>query len=190
MFRTLSRRQWAVDIVVPFVLVLLGLTLVQHSGRGPIVVVIGMGVALIPRRFSPILALGIAWAVCLAQVLVDIPPNPSNVAVLAILYATAAYGTPLVRWIGLASTFAGAAVVAASIALPSVLGELIVGDLSNVLQLGNALAAGLLVFFAALIAFLLSWTSGRRTTWCAPPRHPRPKTSSARGSPATRRVAT
>jgi signal transduction histidine kinase len=160
MFRTLSPRQWAVDIVAPIVLVLLGLAVVQRSGTGAIAVVIGMGLALIPRRFSPILALGIAWAVCLTQVLMDIPPNASNVAVLAILYATAAYGTPLVRWIGFASTFIGAAVVAASIALPVVLDQYIVGDLSNVLNLGNALAAATLVFVAALVAFLLSWTSG------------------------------
>ena len=125
-----------------------------------------MGIALIPRRFSPILALGIAWVVCLTQVLIDIPPNASNLAVLAILYATAAYGTPAVRWIGFASTFVGAFVVAASIALPRVLDDLVVGDVSNVLNLGNALAAALLVFFATLVAFLLSWTSGLLvSTW-------------------------
>jgi signal transduction histidine kinase len=93
-------------------------------------------------------------------VIVDIPPNASNLAVLAILYTTAAYGTPVVRWIGFASTFVGALVVAASIALPMVLGPLIVGDLSNVLNLGSSLAAAVLVFLATLVAFLLSWTSG------------------------------
>ena len=156
MFRTLSPRQWAVDILVPVGLVLLGLAVVH--GLGPSLVVVGMGASLIPRRFSPILALGMAWAVCLTQVLLDIPPNASNLAVLAILYTTAAYGTPVVRWIGFASTFVGALVVAASIALPVVLDEFVVGDLSNVLNLGNALAAATLVFVAALIGFLLSWT--------------------------------
>jgi signal transduction histidine kinase len=166
MFRTLSRPQWAFDIAVPVLLVLAGLALFRGAGRGPELVVIGMGAALIPRRFSPILALGIAWFVCLTQVLIDIPPNASNLAVLAILYATAAYGTPVVRWIGFASTFVGAFVVAASIALPMVLNELIVGDLSNVLNLGSSLAAAVLVFVASLIAFLLSWTSGLLvSTW-------------------------
>jgi signal transduction histidine kinase len=166
MFRTLSRRQWAVDIVVPVLLVLIVLVLFRGTGRGPAVVFIGMGIALIPRRFSPILALGIAWVVCLTQVLVDIPPNVSNLAVLAILYATAAYGTRAVRWIGFASTFVGAFVVAASIALPRVLDDLVVGDVSNVLNLSNALSAALLVFFPTLVAFLLSWTSGLLvSTW-------------------------
>ena len=166
MFRTLTRRQWAVDIAVPVLLVLFALFLFRGLGRGPEAVIIGMGIALIPRRFSPIVALGIAWVVCLTQVLVDIPPNASNLAVLAILYATAAYGTSAVRWIGFVSTFVGAFVVAASIALPRVLDDIVVGDVSNVLNLGNALAAALLVFFATLVAFLLSWTSGLLvSTW-------------------------
>ncbi len=160
MFRRLSRLQWAVDIVVPLLLVLAALVLFRGAGRGPELVIIGMGLSLVPRRFSPILALGVAWVVCLTQVMVDIPPNASNLAVLAILYATAAYGTPVVRWIGFASAFVGAIVVAASIALPMVLDPLVVGDLSNVLNLGSSLAAAVLVFVPTLVAFLLSWTSG------------------------------
>jgi signal transduction histidine kinase len=160
MFRRLSPRQWAVDISVPVLLVLFGISLLSGAGIGPLLVVIGMGAALIPRRASPILALGIAWVVCLTQVLSDIPPNVSNLAVLPILYATGAYGTRLVRWIGFASAFAGAFVIALSITLPEILDELVVGDLSNVFNLRSALAAGLLVFISSLVAFLLSWTSG------------------------------
>jgi len=169
MVRTLSARQWAFDIVVPVLLVLLGLAVLQHGGLGPILVDIGMGLALIPRRFSPILSLGIAWVVCVTQVLTDVPPNVSNLAVLAILYATAAYGTPVVRWIGFASAFAGALVVAVSVTLPQVLDQLLVGDLSNVLNVGSYIAAGLLVFVASAVAFLLSWTGGLlvRTWWRA-----------------------
>jgi signal transduction histidine kinase len=168
-FRTLTSRQLAVDIVVPVVAVLAGIAVVQSGGVRPVLVVIGMGIALVLRRLSPMLALGIAWAVCLTQVLSDIPPNVSNLAVLAILYTTAAYGTPVVRWIGFASTFAGALVIAASITLPQILRELVLGDISSVLNLRSTVAAGLLVFLAALVAFLLSWTSGLlvRTWWRA-----------------------
>jgi len=166
MFRTLTHRQLAFDIVVPMVLVLIGYGLLRSAGVGPVLVGVGMGAALIPRRFSPILALGIAWAVCLWQVLSDIPPNVSNVAVLAILYSTAAYGTRAVRWIGFASTFVGAFVVALSIALPEVLDQLVVGDLSNVLNLRSVVAGGLIVFVSCLVAFLLSWTLGiAMLTW-------------------------
>jgi len=169
MFRTLTHRQLAFDIVVPIVLVLLGYVLLRGSGVGPVLVAVGMGAALIPRRFSPILALGIAWAVCLWQVLSDIPPNLSNGAVLAILYTTAAYGTRPVRWIGFASSFVGAFVVALSVTLPEVLDELVVGDLSSVFNVRGVVAGGLIVFVSCLVAFLLSWTTGQffRTWWRA-----------------------
>ncbi|MEO8095271.1 MAG: histidine kinase [Pseudolysinimonas sp.] len=169
MFRTLTHRQLAFDLFVPMVLVLLSYWVLRSGGTGALLVAVGMGAALIPRRFSPILALGIAWAVCLVQVFSDIPPNVSNLAVLAILFSTAAYGTKPVRWIGFASTFVGALVVATSVALPQVLDQLVVGDLASVLNLRSYLAAGLLVFVSSLVAFLLSWTSGLliRTAWRA-----------------------
>jgi signal transduction histidine kinase len=166
MFRTLTHRQLAFDTLVPMLLVLFGYAVLRSGGVGSVLVAVGMGAALIPRRFSPILALGIAWAVCLWQVLSDIPPNVSNVAVLGILYTTAAYGTRVVRWIGFASAFVGALIVAASVALPEIVDRLIVGDLSNVFNLRGYIAAGLLVFVSALVAFLLSWTSGMLVrTW-------------------------
>ncbi|MEO8263271.1 MAG: sensor histidine kinase, partial [Pseudolysinimonas sp.] len=169
MFRTLTHRQLAFDIVVPMALVVFGFVVVRSYGYGAVLVAVGMGAALIPRRFSPILALGIAWAVCLWQVLSDIPPNVSNLAVLAILYTTSAYGTRLVRWIGFASAIVGALVVAASVTLPQVLDQLVVGDLSSVFNLRSYVAAGLLVFTSSAVAFLLSWTSGLlvRTWWRA-----------------------
>ena len=63
MFRTLDARQLAFDIVVPMVLVLFG---VGRALRRPrrLLVVVGMGRAH-PAAVSPILALGIAWAVAL-----------------------------------------------------------------------------------------------------------------------------
>jgi signal transduction histidine kinase len=159
MFRTLKPRQLAVDISVPLILMLLGVSLFRGN-LGAMLVVIGMAVALIPRRLSPILALGIAWVVAIAQVLLDISPNVSNLAILAILYTTSAYGTRVVRWVGFASTFVGALVIAISVTLPQVLDSLIVGDLANVFSLRSYLAGALLVFVTAVVAFLLSWTSG------------------------------
>jgi signal transduction histidine kinase len=60
-------------------------------------------------------------------------------------------------------------VIAASITLPELLRELVVGDISSLFNLRSALAAGLLVFLASLVAFLLSWTGGLlvRTWWRA-----------------------
>jgi signal transduction histidine kinase len=160
MFRTLTPRQLAVDISVPAVLVLFGVWL-QYGGdpRG-ILVTIGMGAALVFCRLSPALALIIAWVVALAQVLSDVPPHFSNLAILVVLYATAAYGSRGVRWAGLASTFAGAAVITISVTLPEVLAQLVGRDLGAVLNLRSTVVGGVLVFITSLVAFLLSWTVG------------------------------
>jgi signal transduction histidine kinase len=161
MFRMLTPRQLAFDIVVPVVLVLFGLY-VFRFGYDPreLLVIVGMGASLVPWRFSPPLALGIAWAVALAQVLADIAPNVSNLAILVVLYGTGAYGSRVVRWVGFASTFLGAAVITISVALPQVLARLIGRDLSSILNVGTTVAGALLVFITALVAFLLSWTAG------------------------------
>lgn len=160
MFRRLTSRQLAVDIVVPVVLVIFGLWVQRGGDLAGMLVTVGMGAALVPRRLSPALALGIAWAVSLTQVLADVPPHFTNLAILPVLYATGAYGTRVVRWAGFASTFAGATVITASVTLPEILTELIGADLSASLRLGRVLAGAAIVFVTALVAFLLSWTCG------------------------------
>jgi signal transduction histidine kinase len=161
MFRMLTPRQLAFDIVVPVVLVVLGLYLQRYTfDQRELLVIVGMGAALVPWRFSPGLALGIAWAVSLAQVLADIAPHFSNLAILVVLYGTGAYGSRVVRWVGFASTFLGAAVITLSVALPEVLAQLIGRDLSALLNLRTTVVGALLVFVTAVVAFLLSWTSG------------------------------
>jgi signal transduction histidine kinase len=65
-----------------------------------------------------------------------------------------------VRWAGLISTFAGAAVITLSVTLPEVLDQLIGRDLSAILDMRGTVVGGILVFITALVAFLLSWTVG------------------------------
>ena len=48
------------------------------------------------RRASPPLSLAIAWIAAVLQMLWAVPPRFADVAVFAVLYATAAYGTRLV----------------------------------------------------------------------------------------------
>jgi signal transduction histidine kinase len=160
MFRTLTARQLAVDISVPALLVLFGVWVQYGGDPRAIAVILGMGAALVFCRLSPALALIIAWVVSLLQVLADVPPHFSNLAILVVLYATAAYGSRTVRWAGLISAFAGAAVITISVALPDVLERLVGADLSAVLNLRATVVGALLVFITALVAFLLSWTVG------------------------------
>lgn len=73
-------------------------------------VVLLMAGALAIRRLSPALALGVAWLGAVIQMAAIIPPDVSNAAILAVLFATARYGERLVRWIGLASAIGGAVI--------------------------------------------------------------------------------
>ena len=63
------------------------------------------------RRLSPGLALGLAWAAAILQMASGAPAGPADIAIFAVLYATAAYGTRLVFWLGFASAFVGALVI-------------------------------------------------------------------------------
>ena len=159
-FRKLTSAQLTVDIVVPVMLVLFGVWIQRYADVGGILVTIGMGAALVFWRLSPALSLTIAWVVALLQVLADVSPHFSNLAILGVLCGTGAYGSRPVRWAGFASTFAGAFVIALSVALPEVLSTLVGADLSAILSLRSAFVGGLLVFVTATVAFLLSWTVG------------------------------
>lgn len=111
---------------------------------------LGFTGALAVRRASPPLSLAIAWIAAVLQMLWAVPPRFADVAVFAVLYATAAYGTRLVFWLGLASAVVGAGVIT----LYVLLGPLAVGGAQpSVREFG-------LVLGAALFSLLLSWTAG------------------------------
>ncbi|TPW71093.1 sensor histidine kinase, partial [Schumannella sp. 10F1B-5-1] len=160
MFRRLTRTQLTVDIVVPAALALVfiwpSIALLGLTPAEPLAF-LGFCVALVFRRLSPGLSLAIAWAVALLEMLARIDaPGPSNLLILGVLFATGAHGGPVVRWLGFASSFVGAACVAVYIQIIPMLSNGLpgVGDAARYL-----LVAGFL-FGAALAGFLLSWTAG------------------------------
>ncbi|CAN5364129.1 sensor histidine kinase [soil metagenome] len=165
MFRTLTSRQLAIDIGVPSVLGLLTVPWFLYGSSLGFFALVGLIGAVALRRVSPGLALAVLWAATLLQVVLQISPNPADAAVPVVIFATSAYGTARVKWLGFASSFVGAAIAAfATLVLP-VLPSLI-SNASN-LALGKSilqLMAGSLpafVFFAAALGlFLLSWTLG------------------------------
>ncbi|WP_119696627.1 sensor histidine kinase [Microbacterium halotolerans] len=110
--------------------------------------------ALAIRRLSPALSLGIAWAGAIAQMAVLIGPQPVDVAVFGVLYATAAYGTRLVMWLGLASAVAGAAVAAVyTVLMTQYASPAEPFSYEWILRGGS--------WFAMIVfALLLSWTTG------------------------------
>ncbi|WP_446723914.1 DUF7134 domain-containing protein, partial [Microbacterium sp. CPCC 204701] len=167
MFRSLKPFQLVVDVVVAGLFFVVAAPVeVVTSGQGwagqlprggvylfaAVVIAVLFSGALAVRRLSPALALGLAWAGALLQVGLGRPPSFSDVAIFAVLYATAAYGTPRVYWAGFASALLGALVIAVYLtAGPLYAG----GGLS-----WETLPLALMMLVAAAFALGLSWTVG------------------------------
>ncbi|GAA1665599.1 sensor histidine kinase [Microbacterium lacus] len=157
MFRPLLPVQLTVDVLfaVVFGLIALGSELGSGVAEAPVasaLTCVLMASAVAVRRLSPGLALGVAWAGAVVQMSFGRPPILADVAVFAVLYATAAYGSRLVYWLGFASSVGGAIVITAYLfAIPQFAG-------------GRLTLASLPLAFAVLVAagfaLLLSWTIG------------------------------
>ena len=160
MFRSLTPRQLAFDIGLAAACLLFGLLVYSNGVVGSPIPLTGMAAALALRRVSPALALGIAWLTSLVQVLLPIGPDLSNLAILPVLYATAAYGIPLVKWLGLASAGLGAAVIA--LYLPFRQYFTLFSPDATVASLAfyDIAWSMVVIFFSSLVLFALSWTLG------------------------------
>lgn len=160
MFRHLTPGQLALDIGLAVACWVLAALAYGNGVVGNMLALTGMAAALALRRFSPALALGLAWVTSLIQVSFGIGPDLSNLAILPVLYATARYGTPPVKWVGLGSTGAGALVIALFSSLASGVGYQLGDGNQFFLRLPQAIGAFLFVFFSVFAIFALSWTFG------------------------------
>lgn len=122
---------------------------VSHNGVGTAIVVVLMAAAVALRRLSPGMALAVAWAGAIVQMAFGRPPSLTDVAIFAVLYATAAYGSRVVFWLGFASAITGAGVSTVYL-----FGAILAGEQRSVI---TTAAASL---FAAMFALLLAWTTG------------------------------
>jgi signal transduction histidine kinase len=108
-FRTLLRSQLVFDVVLAFVLTALALLLGVQSGGAVVTIVLGIGLAL--RRWSPALALAVAWVGALVQMVFALgwttPYRLADLFIPAIVYASSAYGSDLLRRLGLISAIVG-----------------------------------------------------------------------------------
>ncbi|WP_300265210.1 histidine kinase [Microbacterium sp.] len=104
-------------------------------------------------RLSPGIALAVAWAGALVQMSAGLTPLPINVAILGVLYATAAWGSRRVMVAGLVSAGIGAVVASAYITYANItqvtdplqsFGVLALLVVSSVLALGSAWLCGFL----------------------------------------------
>ena len=108
-FRRLAPYQAIVDVSAGALLGLVALGF-SSGGAAAALVIVGMAGALSIRRLSPSLSLALSWIVAVAEMLSRTTPGVSNLAICAVLYTVAAYGTDATKWAGLVSTVLGALV--------------------------------------------------------------------------------
>ncbi len=165
--RRLTRAQLAFDIAgaaffVIFCLVTdSGLVLGFIGGEGSrsgFLVLIGFAVAVALRRMSPAVALALAWLAAVLQMTTGHSIQTSDLGVLIVLYATAAFGDRIVRWAGLISAGLGAVVAALYLALTAALSQGYFDLLSGGL---TSLALQFAFLFVVSVTVLgLSWVLG------------------------------
>lgn len=159
MFRRLKPSQLIVDVVLAGVFAAAALwSELGGYGTGAtsllasVLTCLLMAVALALRRVSPGLALAVAWIAAVLQMLLGHPPIVADVAVFAVLYTTAAYGSRVVFWCGFASSIVGAVVITGYLfVVPGFAG----GRLSP-----STIPVAFAVLVAAGFALMLSWTIG------------------------------
>jgi signal transduction histidine kinase len=110
MFTRLTRGQTVLDVGIALVYFVVCLAPLDGYDRvAEAITVAALAIALGLRRFSPRLALGIAWAAALWQMyFAEIGAIVPDLAILAILYANARWADRVTRWFGFGSIFVGA----------------------------------------------------------------------------------
>ena len=159
MFRPLKPYQIVVDVLLAGLFAAIAAPLeLRFGGTGDSAPVLGTAVvtvvfasALAVRRLSPGLSLWLAWFGAIAQMSFGRPPGPVDVAIFAVLYVTAAYGSRLVFWAGFASAIVGAGVITLYI---------FAGPTASAQWDWSTITTAVAVLIAALFALLLAWTVG------------------------------
>lgn len=156
--RPLQRYQLVTDLGVAALFGLLALLVevvgdATQSFAGPlgaILVALALTAALAMRRLQPGLALILAWVGAFLQMGFGRQPSPTDLAIFAVLYTTAAYGSRRVFWWGFASGIAGAAIIPL---------YLVGRGLSEPPSVNDWFAVGALLL-ASGFALMLAWVSG------------------------------
>jgi signal transduction histidine kinase len=160
-FRNLLRSQVTFDVTVA-VLAAFMAVLAGRFDAGGIVLAIGFGVALAFRRLSPGLALAIAWATAVFQMVSGQNVDVADLMLTGVLYATSAYGTHRVRWAGLVSAVGGSLVAGLYLTIKEFLARYdLAGSLiENPSQLFRETLQGIAYLVVVLALLLLPWLAG------------------------------
>lgn len=158
MLRPLKPYQIVVDVVAAGLFAALAAPLELQQGRildanalGTALVTVLLAAALAVRRLSPGISLALAWTGATVQMAFGRDPGVVDLAIFAVLYATAAYGSRLVFWLGFVSAIVGAGVITAYLFL----GRSPVSGFD-----WSTITTAAAVLIAATFALLLAWTVG------------------------------
>ena len=170
MFRPVSRAWLVVDIIgaVFGFVVTTPLTFIAGSswlsawiGATPVAVtmyvivgIIVWGAAAI-SRLSPTLAIGVAWLGAVVQMAAGLPPSAYDFGILVVLFATGAWGTRRILWIGGISALGGGVIGGLYFAVIWS-GELLTDAASAM----RAALIGALMAAVFVLAMVMSWGTG------------------------------
>jgi len=165
MLRRISGPALAFDIGVSALFALAAFVADANNGYGDLVgyalawiIPAIMGTATAFWRLSPAIALVLAWAGALLEVVGGRGPELADAAIPVVLFATAAWGSRTVRWVGFGSAFAGALVAAVTLASRGVLSFAGVDErVPRILSFGGSVV---LTFVVIAVFLLFAWTLG------------------------------
>jgi signal transduction histidine kinase len=159
MFRSLRRYQLVVDCLVAAVFFFVAGAF-QPATYGNIFLVLLLAVALFLRRLAPGSALALAWIAAFTQMyIIEMAPSVADLAILAVLYSTSAYGGRAVKWLGLASVGLGAFLGSVFLTFSSV--GFLFGPYTSSTDLGTIVVRYLFQLIAMLVLLGLPWTIGQ-----------------------------
>jgi signal transduction histidine kinase len=161
--RAITTRQFGVDAAAAGLFALISIFLLfvpsflGWSSRAHLVPILLLSAALVFRRLAPGVMLAVAWTAAFVQLGSGLSPSFYDVGICAVLFAAAAYGGPVVRWLGLGSAIVGAFIATAYLIVRfdwfgglEYLPRLFPGQLRDFS----------LLFVGALALLVLSWVSG------------------------------
>jgi signal transduction histidine kinase len=153
----MTRGRITTDIVLAVVFALVCLPFAWLGGAPDFAALVLFTAALAVRRLSPAWSLGIAWTAAVLQMVMLRDLQLYDVAVLGVLYSTAAHGGRLVKWLGLVSAGVGALIATGYLAVVKPL-------LDQAAPIGDngwslLFTAGFL-FVASIAVLVLAWTTG------------------------------
>ncbi|MEV8215494.1 histidine kinase [Leifsonia sp. NPDC077715] len=156
--RRLTRTQLTVDIVGAVLFQVFCLLVGEQDRAAAFLVITVFAVAVALRRMSPAVALSLAWLAAVLQMTTGHSILVSDLGVLIVLYATAAYGDRVVRAAGLISAGIGAFVAALYLTVTAAVAQGYYDLLSS--QIASVALQFAFLFVVSVTVLGLSWVLG------------------------------